>query len=97
MDNVDKKIIAQLQADGRASLQDLASEVGFTSMGIKKRLDKLINKGVIKVSALINPGALRLHPAIVMLEMENAEAMQKIIDRDSGLIDQLLTWKEKHR
>lgn len=81
MDEIDKKIIAQLQADGRTTLQELAQAVGFTSMGTKKRLDRLIKKGIIKVSALINPNALKLSPAIIMLEMENAEAMQALLDR----------------
>jgi len=81
MDEVDKKIIAQLQTDGRMSLEDLAKVTGFTSMGTKKRLEKLIETGVIKISALINPHALGLHPAIVMLEMESAEAMQNVLDR----------------
>ncbi len=81
MDEVDKKIIAHLQEDGRTSLEDLAKVTGFTSMGTKKRLEKLIEKGIIKISALINPSALGLHPAIVMLEMESAEAMQNILDR----------------
>ena len=80
MDEVDKKIIAQLQADGRTSLEDLSKITGFTSMGIKKRLDKLIENGTIKISALINPSALGLHLAIVMLEMESAEAMQNVLD-----------------
>jgi Lrp/AsnC family leucine-responsive transcriptional regulator len=81
IDEVDKKIITQLQADGRATLQDLAKSVGFTSMGTKKRLERLLKKGIIKISALINPSALKLHPAIVMLEMESAEAMQQLLDR----------------
>ena len=81
MDAIDKKIIEQLQADGRRTLQDLAKVVGFTSMGTKKRLDKLIRKNIIKVTALINPSALKLHSAIVMLEMESAEAMQTLLDR----------------
>jgi DNA-binding Lrp family transcriptional regulator len=81
LDEIDKKIITQLQADGRATLQDLAKSVGFTSMGTKKRLERLLKKGIIKVSALINPGALKLHPAIVMLEMESAEAMQELLNR----------------
>jgi DNA-binding Lrp family transcriptional regulator len=50
-------------------------------MGTKKRLERLKKKGVIKVSALINPNALELHPAIIMLEMESAEAMQQLLDR----------------
>jgi Lrp/AsnC family leucine-responsive transcriptional regulator len=81
IDEVDKKIITQLQADGRATLQDLAKSVGFTSMGTKKRLERLLKKGIIKISALSNPSALKLHPAIVMLEMESAEAMQQLLDR----------------
>jgi Lrp/AsnC family leucine-responsive transcriptional regulator len=81
LDAIDKKIITQLQADGRTTLQDLAKGVGFTSMGTKKRLEKLIKKDTIKVTALINPSSLKLHPAIVMLEMENAEAMQNLLNR----------------
>jgi DNA-binding Lrp family transcriptional regulator len=81
MDEVDRKIIVQLQADGRASLEELAKTTGYTSMGAKKRLEKLLKKGTIKVSALINPNELGLHPAIVMLEMESAEAMQNLLDR----------------
>jgi DNA-binding Lrp family transcriptional regulator len=81
LDEIDKKIITQLQADGRTTLQDLAKNTGFTSMGTKKRLERLIKNGTIKVSALINPNVLKLHPAIVMLEMESAEAMQNVLDR----------------
>ena len=81
MDDVDKRIITQLQVNGRASLEELAKITGFTSMGTKKRLEKLIENGTIKISALINPNALGLHPAIVMLEMESAEAMQNVLDR----------------
>ena len=81
MDDVDKRIITQLQVNGRTSLEELAKITGFTSMGTKKRLEKLIENGTIKISALINPRALGLHPAIVMLEMESAEAMQNVLDR----------------
>jgi DNA-binding Lrp family transcriptional regulator len=81
LDEIDKKIISELQADGRATLQELAKSTGFTSMGTKKRLEKLLSKGIIKVSALVNPNALKLHPAIVMLEMESAEAMQELLNR----------------
>ncbi len=81
LDEIDKKIIAQLQVDGRTTLQDLAKKTGFSSMGTKKRLERLIKNQTIKVSALINPNVLKLHPAIVMLEMESAEAMQNVLDR----------------
>ena len=81
MDDVDRKIISQLQLDGRATLQELAKTIGFTSMGTKKRLDRLLKNGIIKTTALVNPDALKQHPAIVMLEMESADAMQNVIER----------------
>jgi len=81
LDEVDRKIISQLQMDGRATLEELSKTVGFTSMGIRKRLQKLLDQDAIKVSALLNPAYFKLFPAIVMLEMESAEAMQNLIDR----------------
>ena len=81
MDKVDRKIIAKLQEDGRVSLEELAKVTGYTSMGASKRLQKLQKNGTIKVSASVNPERLGLLPAMVMLEMENAEAMHTLIDR----------------
>jgi len=81
MDNVDRKIISQLQLDGRATLEKLAEQVGFTSMGVKKRLQKLISQGAIQISASVNPFSFKLFPAMVLLEMESAEAMQNLLKR----------------
>jgi DNA-binding Lrp family transcriptional regulator len=81
LDHVDRKIISQLQLDGRATLEKLAKDVGFTSMGVKKRLQKLIQQGAIQVSASVNPFFFKLFPAIVLLEMESAEAMQRLLER----------------
>ena len=81
MDEIDRKIITQLQTDGRTTLKDLSKKIGYTSMGTKKRLEKLQKNGTIKISALLNPTALGLHPAVVMLEMENAQATQNLLDR----------------
>lgn len=81
MDEVDRKIIANLQLDGRTTLEELAKITGFTNMGVKKRVQKLLDQDAVKVSALLNPFIFKLFPAIVMLEMESAEAMQNLVDR----------------
>jgi len=81
LDEVNRKIVSKLQLDGRTTLQELAKNTGFTSMGVKKRLQKLKDHNCIHVSALLNPFSFKLSPAIVMLEMENAEAMQNLLDR----------------
>jgi DNA-binding Lrp family transcriptional regulator len=81
LDEVDRKIVSQLQQDGRTTLEELAKSVGFTSMGIKKRLQKLLSNDSLKVSAMVNPFSFKLSPAIVLLEMENAKAMQNLLNR----------------
>jgi Lrp/AsnC family transcriptional regulator for asnA, asnC and gidA len=81
MDEVNRKIISQLQQDGRATLEELSKDVGFTSMGIRKRMQKLLDQDAIKVSALLNPKSFRLFPAVVLLEMESGEATQSLLER----------------
>jgi len=81
LDEVDRKIISQLQLDGRTTLGKLGKIVGYTSMGVKKRLNKLLQQDAIKVSALINLEQLKLSAAVVLLEMESAEAMQRLLKR----------------
>ena len=50
-------------------------------MGVKKRYAKLLKEDLIKVSTMLNTKSLKLHPAIVLLEMENAEAMHDLLKR----------------
>jgi DNA-binding Lrp family transcriptional regulator len=81
LDEIDRKIISQLQMDGRSTLEELAKNVGFTSMGVKKRLQRLIQQNAIKVTTVMNPFFFKLCPAVVLLEMESAEAIQKLLER----------------
>ena len=81
MDAVDRKIISQLQQNGRTTLKELSQVVGFSSMGIKKRMDKLMEKGVLKVSPLLNIKKLGLQAAFVLMEIESSEAMEKLLKR----------------
>ncbi len=50
-------------------------------MGVKKRVENLIEKDIIKISALVNPKPLNLQAAILFLEIENAEAMHRLLER----------------
>ena len=81
LDDIDRKIISRLQQDGRTTFEELAKITGYTSMGVKKRLEKLLERNIIKVTALLNPKSLNLYAAIVLLEMEGTEAMQKLLER----------------
>ncbi len=81
MDDVDRKIVSRLQQDGRATFEELGKITGYTSMGVKKRVEKLLEQDIIKVTALLNPKSLSLYAAIVLLEMERTEAMRKLLER----------------
>jgi len=81
LDEVDRKIISQLQKDGRTTFKELSQLVGFSSMGTKKRVDKLLEKGILKVSSLLNIKKLGMQAAIVLMEIESSEAMEKLLNR----------------
>ena len=83
LDKIDWKLITELQTDGRKTYKELGDTIGFTSLGAKKRVDKLLKQGTINISALVNADALNLCLALIMLEIESAEAMRKIIERYS--------------
>jgi Lrp/AsnC family leucine-responsive transcriptional regulator len=83
MDKIDWKLIKQLRSNGRKTYKELGEAIGFTSLGAKKRIQKLLNKNLIHISALVNTDALNLRLALILLEIESAEAMRKIIDRYS--------------
>ena len=81
MDEVDRKIIAQLQLDGRTTFAKLAKSIGFSNVGAKKRVDKLCRKGIIDISALVNTEKTGLHAAVVLIEIEGAAAMHRLLER----------------
>ena len=81
MDDVDRKIISQLQIDGRTTFEALGKITGYTSMGAKKRVDKLLENGAIKVSAQLNLKHFDLCAAIVLIETDGPETMQRLLKR----------------
>ncbi len=48
IDKIDKYIIEQLAINGRISFANIAKEINLTDVAIKKRLDRLMQKGIIK-------------------------------------------------
>jgi Lrp/AsnC family transcriptional regulator for asnA, asnC and gidA len=81
LDHIDRKLVTKLQQNGRTTLQDLGKTVGYSSMGVKKRVEKLQEENTMKISALINTEELELFPALMFLEMESSEAMQRLLER----------------
>ncbi len=62
MDELDRKILAQLQEDGRRPFTEIAERLGGKSEGmVRNRVHRLIKDGVISIQAVVNPRALGYH------------------------------------
>lgn len=55
MDDLDFKIIRELQENGRRPYKEIAKRLKVSDGTIRLRTKKLIEKGLIKIKALINP------------------------------------------
>ncbi|NHI94420.1 MAG: hypothetical protein EAX96_18160 [Candidatus Lokiarchaeota archaeon] len=99
VDEIDLKIISDLQEDGRKSLTAIGSEIvkkkksndgkledqhGISHVSVKKRLNKLVENQFIKVTADLNAQKFNFQLALISAEVESHEATQKIIRKFSG-------------
>lgn len=55
LDEVSKKIIEQLQADGRRSYAEIGKAVGLSEAAVRQRVQKLTESGVMQVVAVTDP------------------------------------------
>lgn len=55
LDQVAKRIIALLQADGRMSYAAIGKEVGLSEAAVRQRVQKLTEAGVINIVAVTDP------------------------------------------
>ena len=61
LDDIDRRIVAALQADGRLPIVDLADKVGLSPTPCQRRVKRLEEEGVItRYAALVSPPALGL-------------------------------------
>ena len=81
MDEIDRKLISKLQQDGRTNFIELSKIIGYTNVGTKKRVNKLVDRKVLKFSTLLNITKLGMSAAIILMEIENSEALEKFLER----------------
>ncbi len=58
IDNLDRNIILALQDDARRPYKDIAGEFKVSEGTVKNRVTRLINRGILKLEARVNPFAL---------------------------------------
>jgi len=81
MDDVDRKIVSRLLKNGRASYRELGEAVGYTIMGAKRRVEKMLSEGLIHISAGVNIEKLKLHAALMLIEFDSREALKRCLEK----------------
>ncbi len=61
LDATAKRIIEELQTDGRRSYAAIAKNVGLSEAAVRQRIQRLIEGGVMQVVAVTNPLTLGFH------------------------------------
>lgn len=71
LDDVDRKIIAELQADGRRPYTQIAPSVGLSEGAVRQRVQRLVDGGVVQIVAVTDPRVLGFgRQAMVALRVE---------------------------
>lgn len=87
IDAIDRRIIALLQLDGRTSNVDIARAVGIAEATVRKRIERLLTEGTIRVVAI--PALERLG-----LEVETVIMLKVDLGRANQVAEQLAAMKE---
>ena len=58
LDVIDKKLLRQLQKDGRTTYAEMGLMVGLTAPAVRARIERMKDNGVLQIVAVTNPIAL---------------------------------------
>jgi Lrp/AsnC family transcriptional regulator for asnA, asnC and gidA len=58
LDDIDREIMRLLRHDGRAKYSAIAREIGVSEPTVRKRVDRLRERGAIYISARVNPAPI---------------------------------------
>lgn len=87
LDSVDRKLLAHLQRDGKASVQDLAEAAGLSPSPCWRRVKRLEEAGAIKgYVARLDPKKLGLD-ALAYVFVSLVDHQEKTISQFAGLVE----------
>jgi len=70
-DQIDHKIIQALHKDARLSASEIARELNANERTIRKRIDRLVRLGAVRLTAIIDPDAFGYNTAVdIFLEVD---------------------------
>ena len=84
LDDVNKRIIEQLQRDGRMSYATLAKKIGLSEAAARQRVQRMLDTGVMQIVAVTDPLTLGFHRQ-VMIGMKVEGDMRVVAEQIAGI------------
>lgn len=86
LDTLDLAIINHLRLDGRKSFTDIAAEEGVSVGTVRNRYTQLVEKGIMKVYARLNPHMVGLNVyAQILIVVRPSQLVSTVIDQIAQL------------
>ena len=92
MDTIDKKALARLMADGRASWAELGEHLGLSAPAAAERVRKLEDRGVIRQFAAVPDAALAGYPVlafvfVTLMSQARRKAFLAAVGRNASILE----------
>jgi DNA-binding Lrp family transcriptional regulator len=82
MDSVDRRIVWQLDANCRTTYEAMARAIGLTANAVKKRVDKMVESGVIsQFSVILSSAMIDADVLLALVHTDGSEVVDEIIDQ----------------
>jgi len=80
LDGTDLKIIQALSEDGRKSFVEIAKKTRLSPVGVKNRVERLIDEGILKIQGLLSIGKCYSVSANIEIEADQ-KTISKLIEK----------------
>jgi Lrp/AsnC family transcriptional regulator, regulator for asnA, asnC and gidA len=80
LDGISKRIIEQLQQDGRRSYAAIGKAVGLSEAAVRQRVQRLLDGGVMQIVAVTDPLTLGFHRQ-TMIALKCDGDLEKVADQ----------------
>lgn len=81
LDRIDKRILTRLQEDGRYRYQDIADELGVTERTVRRRVETLIESGVLQIVGVTDPFKVGMNSIALVGAKVKRQHIDEIVDQ----------------
>lgn len=79
LDSLDQQLISYLQADGRTPYTTLAAELGVAEATVRKRVNRLIDSGVLRIVGVTSRERLGLRTQAIVGVKVDGDSVERVI------------------